>query len=82
MAIEIIVERDPDGETTLWYFRDGLMVRAEDLNITEIHVDPGASGGDAEWVQGMNKTAESASPIARHYIRSMVAGYAKGGSDS
>ncbi|MEV5883072.1 hypothetical protein AB0L74_10195 [Streptomyces sp. NPDC052020] len=82
MAIEIIIERAPDGKTTLWYFRDGLLVRAEDLNITEFCVDPGASGGDEEWARGMKETAESASAITRHYIRSMVADYTKGGNSS
>ncbi|MFJ9900228.1 hypothetical protein ACIQPR_43560 [Streptomyces sp. NPDC091280] len=77
MAIEIVIQRDPDDGTYLWYFRDGVLMRAEDLNITEYTVDPGRSGGDAEWVKGMNETAQSASPVARAYIKSMVTSYSK-----
>nr|AHE14926.1 hypothetical protein asmbl_33 [uncultured bacterium] len=48
-GIEVVVDRDPDGDTFLTYFLDGREVDAAELGIVEYHIDPGRSGADEEW---------------------------------
>ncbi len=75
MALEIIVNRDPDGETTLYYFKDGAMIHPSMLGVTEFHVDPGRSGDDPEWVESMRESAASAMGTTGAFIRALVNGY-------
>lgn len=65
MNLEIIIVRDPDGDTALTYFLNGERVSANSLGVAEYHVDPGRSGGDEEWVRSMTEIAQDASPACR-----------------
>jgi len=65
---EVVAYRDPDGPTTLAFFRDGVEVYPADAGITVYDVDPGASGGDKEWRTSMAEIAKDASPIVRDLI--------------
>lgn len=74
--IEIIIVRDPDAETFLKYFRDGQEVTAAELGVTEYHVDPGASGADAEWRARMEERAGRASVAAGAELLEQIDVYA------
>ncbi|WP_432156075.1 hypothetical protein [Streptomyces sp. bgisy153] len=74
--IEVVVHRDPDGETDLTYFLDGEETTARELGVAELHVDPGASGADRQWVSDRESDASTASPAAGAKIRELVGYYA------
>lgn len=80
MALEILVNRDPDGDITLHYFKDGHPVYPEDLGITEIDFDPGRhddydAAEVAEWRESMEAVADSVSPAAGAAIRELMSYY-------
>jgi hypothetical protein len=73
--LEIVVIRDPDGPDTVKYFLNGRPMRASEMEITEYHVDPGASGADEEWQQSMEANAQGASPAVAAELRRQVKFY-------
>lgn len=77
MKIEIVVDRNPDGETILRYFKDGQELGSDEIEFIEYHVDPGAAGPDSEWVQGMATYVADASPAVRELVTELVEGYAR-----
>lgn len=75
VPFEIIIDRDPDGSTLVTYFFDGQQVTADQLGITEVHVDPSRSGADAEWQHSMCDTAEDLTDAAGAYVRRLTDEY-------
>lgn len=75
--LEIVVIRDPDSPSTVKYFLNGRPVDANELTITEYHVDPGASDADEDWQRDMEENAREASPAVAAELRRQVKYYAR-----
>ncbi|UVK59897.1 hypothetical protein SEA_OBLADI_160 [Gordonia phage ObLaDi] len=52
--IDIIVDRDPDGDTTLTVFIDGKRIE----NYGEHHIDPGRGYSRADWDERIEAVEE------------------------
>lgn len=70
--VEVVVFRDPDGDTGLSYYRDSEPVSASVLGIREVHIDPGRSGAGKSWQCSMLEEADSLSDAAAAHVRELV----------
>lgn len=73
-GIELVVYRDPDGDTELSFYRDGKPISPSDLGITIFDVDPSrhAPEEEEEWREVTKKDIATASPAAGAHIRSLT----------
>jgi len=76
-AIELIVDRDPDSDTTLTFIKNGRPVTAQDLGIRVFDVDPGRSGANAQWRAQTEQEAASASPAVAETLRYLASAYTR-----
>ncbi|MFJ5532421.1 hypothetical protein [Streptomyces sp. NPDC093261] len=74
---EVVIDRDPDNDTGIHLFVDGVPVPLHTTEDFAFHVvDPGRSGADAEWVRSMYEVADGFSPAAGAAIRELTDSYA------
>ncbi|MFE2538990.1 hypothetical protein [Actinacidiphila glaucinigra] len=74
--IDVVVDRDPDGDTGVKVFIDGLEVEIDEASGIAVHViDPGRSGADDEWKVSMFTHSDATPPAVREAIESTAREY-------
>jgi hypothetical protein len=71
--IDIVVDRDPDGETGITVYLDG--VEATDSHVVVHQVDPGADGADHAWLDERITTGSAVPETVRDKIAELASAY-------
>ncbi|MFJ8676821.1 hypothetical protein [Streptomyces sp. NPDC093589] len=71
--IDVVVDRDPDDDTTVSVYVNGAKVTSPDV---QIHIlDPGRSGAGHEWLTGHLQHEDSVPVAVRSEITTLAQGY-------
>ncbi|MER6121448.1 hypothetical protein ABT173_01865 [Streptomyces sp. NPDC001795] len=71
--IDIVVDRDPDGETGITVYIDGVKTTGTGIHVHQI--DPGASGADHAWLDDVTAHDDAVPAAVRDEIDVVAADY-------